>query len=141
MDLKINAVTVYSCADSIKSIVNDVSPSHCRIQAVTVSSSTSRPLLVNSHFPLTADRDCDSSELLEVLDTIDNAIETNQCNAEVSMLTHVRRIQETLQDLRMFPLTSPASMRSRESVTPQSSTSSDAVSNSVLESFIQWTLS
>ena len=37
--------------DSIKGIIKDVSPGHWRVQAITITSPSSKTLLINSYFP------------------------------------------------------------------------------------------
>ena len=70
--------------NSIKSQVTDVSPGHWRVQAVTISSSSSCTLLINTYFP------CDSRqaednlhEAIEVIELVKRLIESSACNSVV----------------------------------------------------------
>ena len=66
--------------DCIKSQVSDVSPGHWRVQAVTISSSDSVTLLLNTYFP------CDNArpgggnleEVIEVIQVIKRTMEMNK---------------------------------------------------------------
>jgi hypothetical protein len=98
--------------DSIKRFVNDVSPGHWRIQAVTILSSSTKTLLINSYFPTYSRAETvndHAEEVTEVVDIIKNLMETHQCdavvwagdiNADFSRNTaHVRIVKETMEDL------------------------------------------
>ena len=64
--------------NSIKNQVKDVSPGHWRIQALTISCSTSRILLINSYFPTDPKtNNFNDEELTETLQVIRNVIEGN----------------------------------------------------------------
>ena len=96
--------------DSIKNLVKDVSPGHWRIQAVTISSPSSKTLLINSYFP-TDSRTDNTEEAFAILDIIKNIIETHPCDAVVwagdlnadfvRNSAHVRLVKETMEDLSM----------------------------------------
>ena len=69
--------------DQIKSSVQDVSPGHWRIQALVISSSESRTLLINTYFP-TDQREgpaIANTELTETLAVIQNIIRNTECDA------------------------------------------------------------
>ena len=100
--------------DNIKSLVNDVSPDHWRLQAVTISSPSSTTLLINSYFPTDSQLDNindNLEELLEVIDIIKNLIDTHPCravvwagdlNADFARNTaHVRLVRESMQDINV----------------------------------------
>ena len=96
--------------DSIKNLVKDVSPGHWRLQAVTISSPSSKTLLINSYFP-TDSRTDNTEEAFAILDIIKNIIETHPCDAVVwagdlnadfvRNSAHVRLVKETMEDLSM----------------------------------------
>ena len=77
---------MFICIPSnIKKFVKDVSPAYWRVQAVLISSSTSRTLLINSYFPFdkrTAG-EAEDEELTEIIGVIQNVIEENDCDAVV----------------------------------------------------------
>ena len=69
--------------DHIKSCIHDVSPGHWRIQAIVISSSDSRTLLINTYFP-TDQREgqgVENPELTETLGVIQNVINNTECDA------------------------------------------------------------
>ena len=96
--------------DSIKNLVKDVSPGHWRLQAVTITSSSSKTLLINSYFP-TDNRTENTQEAFEILDIIKNIIETHPCdsvvwagdlNADFSRNSaHVQLVKDTMQELNI----------------------------------------
>ena len=70
--------------DSIKSQVADVSPGHWRVQAITISSTSSCTLLINTYFP------CDTrlaihdlNEAIEVLEIVKKLIDSTGCNSVI----------------------------------------------------------
>ena len=68
--------------NSLINLVNDVSPGHWRVQAVTVSVSSSSILLVNSYFPTDPKtNDFNDDDLRETLQVISNVIEKNEVNS------------------------------------------------------------
>lgn len=76
--------------DSIKSNVDDVSPGHWRIQAVTFSSENSKTLLINTYFPYDRRRqpnqpsdDESEEDLIETISIITNLITSTDCSAIV----------------------------------------------------------
>ena len=97
--------------NSIKSFVQDVSPNHWRVQAVTISSNLSKTLLINSYFPIDK-RDQENNEnnedFIETIGVIQNVIRNNQCdsivwagdiNCDFSRNTfHSRTVEETLNE-------------------------------------------
>ena len=96
--------------DSIKGLIKDVSPGHWRLQAITITSPTSKTLLINSYFP-TDSRTNNTEELFETINIIRNVIETNPCdavvwagdlNADYSRNTaHARLVKESMDDMNM----------------------------------------
>ena len=73
--------------ESIKSCISDVSPGHWRVQAVVISSSESRTLLINSYFPYdrrdSQDSVIQNDELAEVIGIIQTVIRNTECDALV----------------------------------------------------------
>ena len=70
--------------NSIKSQVTDVSPGHWRVQAVIISSSSSRTLLINSYFPCDTRQAGDAlHEAIEVIEVIKRLIESSACNSVI----------------------------------------------------------
>ena len=69
--------------DSIKSQVSDVSPGHWRVQAVTISSTNAKTLLINSYFPCDSGRQAGGNldEVIEVIAVIKRIVEKNQCDS------------------------------------------------------------
>ena len=70
--------------DSIKGQVADVSPGHWRVQAITISSTSSCTLLINTYFP------CDTrlalhdlNEAIEVLEIVKKLIDSTGCNSVI----------------------------------------------------------
>ena len=96
--------------DSIKGLIKDVSPGHWRLQAITITSPSSKTLLINSYFP-TDSRTNNTEELFEIINIIRNVIETNPCdavvwagdlNADYSRNTaHARLVKESMEDMNM----------------------------------------
>ena len=70
--------------DSVKSLVKDVSPGHWRVQAVVISTTQSRTLLINSYFPFDKRIEGEANEELnETLAVIQNTISNNTCDSVV----------------------------------------------------------
>ena len=69
--------------DSIKSQVTDVSPGHWRVQAVVISSTESRTLLLNTYLPCDNGRMAGGAieEVLEVIEVLRKVIEENNCDS------------------------------------------------------------
>ena len=96
--------------DCIKNMVKDVSPGHWRLQAVIISSPSSKTLLINSYFP-TDSRNDNIEEALEVIDIIKNMIDTHPCdavvwagdlNADFSRHTaHAQLLKETMEEMNI----------------------------------------
>ena len=100
--------------ESIKGAVKDVSPGHWRLQAVIISSPSSKTLLINSYFPTDSRAETVNiqlQELGEVLDIIKNLIESHPCDAVVwagdinadfsRNSAHVRLVKDTMEDINI----------------------------------------
>jgi hypothetical protein len=97
--------------ESIQSLITDVSPGHWRIQAVTISSSNSKTLLINTYFPCDEGRSAgvNLDEAMELIGLITKVIEENSCQAVIlcgDINTDFRRnkgqvelVNEFLEDL------------------------------------------
>ena len=96
--------------DSIKNLIKDVSPGHWRLQAVIISSPSSKTLLINSYFP-TDSRNENVEEAFEILEIIKNIIETHPCDAVVwagdlnadflRNSAHVQLIKEAMEEMSL----------------------------------------
>ena len=101
--------------NSLKSQVVDVSPGHWRVQAVTISSSSSKTLLVNTYLPCDSQhiRD-DMEETIEVIGIIKRVYETSGCDSllwcgdiNTDFRRHSRQVDlvhDTLEDLHLDKL-------------------------------------
>ena len=96
--------------DSIKNLIKDVSPGYWRLQAVIISSPSSKTLLINSYFP-TDSRNENVEEAFEILEIIKNIIETHPCDAVVwagdlnadflRNSAHVQLIKEAMEEMSL----------------------------------------
>ena len=98
--------------DSIKGSVKDVSPNHFRVQAVLISSSRSKTLLINSYLPWDTRTAIESDDLTETLEVIKSVIENNDCDAVVWAgdvnsdfsrdTSHTRAVKETVDNSNLL---------------------------------------
>ena len=70
--------------NAMKSQVTDVSPGHWRVQAIVISSSSSRTLLINTYFPCDTRQAADVlNEAIEVLEVIKRLVDNSGCNSVI----------------------------------------------------------
>ena len=98
--------------DSIKGSVKDVSPNHFRVQAVLISSSRSKTLLINTYLPWDTRTAIESDDLTETLEVIKSVIENNDCDAVVWAgdvnsdfsrdTAHTRAVKDAVENLNLL---------------------------------------
>ena len=98
--------------DIIKGSVKDVSPNHMRVQAVLISSSTSKTLLINAYLPYDTRTAIESDDLTETLEVIKSVIEDNDCDAVLwagdansdftRNTAHTRAVKEVVEDSNLL---------------------------------------
>lgn len=70
--------------DEIKEYVTDVSPSHWRVQAITLATPTNKILIINSYFPTDPKiLEFDTCELLSTLSAINSVLEINDFDSVI----------------------------------------------------------
>ena len=98
--------------DIIKGSVKDVSPNHMRVQAVLISSSTSKTLLINAYLPYDTRTAIESDDLTETLEVNKSVIEDNDCDAVLwagdansdftRNTAHTRAVKEVVEDSNLL---------------------------------------
>ena len=93
--------------------IQDVSPSHWRLQAVLLTCENATILLINSYFPVDSKKaDADVHDLLEALEVLKSVIESNAFNALLlcgdlnadflRKTVHCNTVMLTLDDLKLY---------------------------------------